>query len=157
MLFRSKLMPKRDVWGEPAKGDKLFSVLPIAVTEVSQDKVKTEAVRLHLAIADAPKFLLERGPFGAKEKRIELAPEQRDVMKEVAGKNAMTILAPIVNDPDWKNIPDFAKAAIYKKVLEGTRKQGEYAALPPDDAARARLREKIVEKVLRQVQEADEK
>jgi hypothetical protein len=39
------------------------------------------------------------------------------------------------------------------KVFEGTRKQGQYAALPPDDAARAKLREKIVGEVLRQVQE----
>jgi hypothetical protein len=152
-FLREKLMPKRDVWGEPVANDKWFDVMPVAVTQKDEDKVKTEAVRLHLALTDAPKFLLERGPFKSKERQIELSAEQRDVMREVTGKNAMTILAPIVGSADWKNIPDFAKAAIYMKVFEGTRKQGQYAALPPDDAARAKLREKIVGEVLRQVQE----
>jgi hypothetical protein len=145
-------MPKRDVWGEPSENNKWFDVMPVQVSQASEDKVKTEAVRLHLAIADAPKFLLERGPFKSKERQVPLSAEQRDVMREVTGKNAMTILAPIVNSEDWKQIPDFAKAAIYQKVLEGTRKQGQYAALPPTDAARVKLREEIVGKILQQIQ-----
>jgi hypothetical protein len=154
-FLREKLMPKRDVWGEPVSNDKWFDVMPVSVTQKDEDKVKQEAVRLHLALTDAPKFLLERGPFKSKERQIELSPEQRDTFRETMGKNAMAILAPIVNAPDWKNIPDFAKAAIYQKVFEGTRKQGQYAALPPEDAARVKLREKIVGEVLRQVQEAN--
>jgi hypothetical protein len=127
------------------------------VSEASQNKVATEAMRLHLAIADAPKFVMERAPFAAKEKRTELEPEQRDILREVRGKNAMSILAPIVNAEDWKQIPDYAKAEIYRKVLEGTTKQGVYAALPPDAAARQKLRDQLVGKILQQVQDAEGK
>lgn len=148
--FREKLMPKRDVWGEPSKNDRWFAVMPVATSEESKDKVKTEAVRLSLALNDAPKFVMERGPFKPGEKKIELTGEQRDVFREVAGKNAMTILAPIVNSPDWNRIPDFAKAKIYQSVVKGARTQGEYAALPPDDASRDAMRRKILDKVIEQ-------
>lgn len=150
-FLREKLLPKRDIWGEPVKGEKLLSFMPVAVSQESQDKVKQEAVRLHLAIANAPKFLVEKGPFNAKDQRMEYTEEQRDVYQQTMGHNAMEILAPIVNAPDWEQIPDFAKAAIYRKVFEGTRKQGAYAALPPDEAARAALRERIVDKILQEI------
>ena len=150
--FREKLMPKRDVWGEPMKNDRWFGFMPVATSQVSQEKVKTEAQRLELAITDVPKSFTERGPFKPSDKRVDLTSEQRDVMKEVSGKAAMTILAPIVNAPDWERIPDFAKVAIYKKVIEGTRKQGAYAALPADDAARVKVREKIVSEIIKQQQ-----
>lgn len=153
--FREKLLPQRDVWGEPSKNEKWFAVMPVAVTEISQDKVKTEAVRLQIAIQDAPKYVTEKGPFNPADKRVELTGEQRDVMKQVTGKQAMTILSPIVNAPDWERIPDFAKAAIYKKVIEGARKAGAYAAIPPDDAARVLMREKIVNEIIKQTQEAE--
>lgn len=152
--FREKLLPKRDVWGEPIKNDKWFAIMPISVTQESKDKVRLEAERLQVAIADAPKFLVEQGPFKATDKRVEYTPEQRDIYKQVAGKNAMTILSPIVNADDWKGIPDFAKASIFKAVIEGTRKQGQYAALPPDEAGRVQLRQKIVDKIIKQTQEA---
>lgn len=153
-ILRQKLMPKRDVWGEPAQNDRWFAVMPVAKSQISEDKVKTEAVRLQLAIQDAPKFVTERGPFNPKDKRIELSAEQRDVFREVAGKNAMSILGPIVSAPDWDRIPDFAKAEIYKRVIEGTRKQGQYAALPPDDAARVKMREEIVNRVIQETNKA---
>lgn len=153
-ILRQKLMPKRDVWGEPAQNDRWFAVMPVAKSQISEDKVKTEAVRLQLAIQDAPKFVTERGPFNPKDKRIELSAEQRDIFREVAGKNAMSILGPIVSAPDWDRIPDFAKAEIYKRVIEGTRKQGQYAALPPDDAARVKMREEIVNRVIQETNKA---
>lgn len=155
--MREKLLPQRDVWGEPVRNDKWFEVMPVQMTQASQDKVRTEAVRLQLAIQDAPRFITEKGPFKPGEQRIELTDEQRDIYKQVAGKNAMTILAPIVNAEDWERIPDFAKAAIYKKVIEGTRKQGQYAALPPDEEGRVKMREKIVNEIIKQQQEVEGK
>lgn len=156
-FLREKLLPRRDVWGEPVENNKWFAVMPVQTSKASEDKVKTEAMRLQLAIQDAPRYIMERGPFNPSERRVELAPEQRDIYKQVAGKNAMTILTPIVNAPDWDRIPDFAKAAIYKHVIEGTRKQGAYAALPPADEARVKLREKIVDRIIRETQEAESK
>jgi hypothetical protein len=155
-FLREKLLPKRDVWGEPVKNGRWFAVMPVATADISHDKVRTEAQRLEIAIADAPKYILESGPLNPKDKRLELTGEQRDVIREVSGKNAMNILGPIVNAEDWTRIPDFAKAAIYKEVLEGTRKQGAYAALPPDGSEREKLRQKIVDKIIKQTQEAQQ-
>lgn len=150
--FREKLMPKRDVWGQPSANDKWFAVMPVATSEVSKDKVKTEAVRLEIAMSPAPKFLVEKGPFKPSDKRIELTAEQRDVFARVSGKNAMELLAPIVNASDWERIPDFAKAEVYKRVIEGTRRQGQYAALPPDAAERDKVRQKIVGTIVKQTE-----
>jgi hypothetical protein len=150
-FLREKLMPKRDVWGEPVANDKWFDVMPVAVTQKDEDKVKTEAVRLHLALTDAPKFLLERGPFKSKERQIELSAEQRDVMREVTGKWAMDKLARIVNSPDWSQMPDYAKAIAYQKVFEGAKRVGAFKALPPEDAARLLVREAIQTKIQQQI------
>jgi hypothetical protein len=154
-FLREKLLPKRDVWGEPAKNERWFGVMPVVTSQESQDKVRTEAARLHVAISDAPKYAQEKGPFNPRDKRVELTPEQRDIHREVSGKQAMTILAPIVNAPDWNQIPDFAKAAIYKHVIEGARKQGIYAALPPEAEERQKLREKIVDRIIKETQQTE--
>ncbi len=42
-------------------------------------------------------------------------------------------------------------------MIEGTRKQGQYMALPPDAAERQKVREKIVDKIIKQTQEAQGK
>jgi hypothetical protein len=151
-FLREKLMPKRDVWGEPSANSKWFAVMPVATSEASKDKVKTEAMRLELAIQDAPRFMMEKGPFNPKDKRLELSQEQRDVYRQVAGGRALEILTPIVNAPDWAQIPDFAKAAIYKGVLEATRREAAQKALPADSAAREALRQKIIDRIIREQQ-----
>lgn len=155
--FRQQLLPKRDVWGEPQKNDRWFAVMPVARTTQSDDLVRTEAARLQVAISDAPRYVMESGPFNAREKRVKLEPEQRDIFREVSGKNAMELLSPIVNAPDWGRIPEFVQAAIYKDVLKGAREQGQYAALPPDAAARQVLREKIIQKIIQQTQDVSAK
>lgn len=152
--FREKLLPKRDVWGEKVLNERALGVTPITVTEVAKEKVRTEAMRLHFAIADVPKFIVEPGIGKERERRTKLTEEQRDIAKEVSGKKAMEILAPIVNGPDWESIPDFAQVAIYKKVIEGTAKQGRYAALPPDAAQRQIIRDLNIERIQEQSDKA---
>lgn len=152
-FLREKLLAKRDVWGERVKNEKLFGVMPLQQTEASKDKVKTEAVRLWLGIADAPKFLMESGPLSAQDKRAKLSGEQRDVFREVSGKMALEILSPIVNSPDWDRLPDFAKVEVYRDVLKDTRIVGKETAAPADSAMRVKLREQIVEKLNRQITE----
>jgi hypothetical protein len=50
------LLPKRDVFGEPeANKDRVGGVLPIVQKTESDDKVRTEALRLGISAADAPK------------------------------------------------------------------------------------------------------
>jgi hypothetical protein len=155
-FLRERLLPKRDVWGEPAQAGRLFAVMPVVTSEASREKVRTEAMRLQIAIADAPKYVIERGPFNPKDKRVELTPEQRDVFKEVSGKKAMDILAPIVNSQDWERIPDFAKAEIYKRVLEVSRAVGKNKALPPEGPELTQLRRKIVDRIDTETQAAQQ-
>jgi hypothetical protein len=155
--FREKLLPKRDVWGEPVANSKWFAVMPVATTQISHDKVKTEAVRLGIALTGAPKHIEEKGPFRSKDKRIELTTEQRDIFNEVTGKTAMEFLAPIVNHPDWNRIPTYAQEGIYRGYVKAARRQGAQAALPADSAARDALRHEIIDRIIRETQEAQDK
>ena len=153
--MREKLLPQRDVWGDKLKNEKLFSVMPLSMTREHQDKVKSEAVRLHFAIVDAPKFMELRGPFNAKDKRVDFSAEQRDILREVRGAAAMRMLSPLVNSPDWKGLPDFVQAHIYKDALTRAGKEGQYEALSPEDAAVLRVQEQILNKVFKQIDEAE--
>lgn len=150
-FLREQMIVKRDRWGTASGNERLFGVLPIATSKASQEKVRTEAVRLQVAIADAPDFVRERGPFNAREQQIRLTPEQVDVFRQTRGSEAMRILAPIVNSPDWDSIPDFAKGAIYRDVLKSAGTTGALKVLPADDAARDRVRQRIVDKINEQV------
>lgn len=149
-FLREQLVAKRDVWGEKVKNERLFAVTPIAAAPGSEEKVKTEAVRLYMGIARAPDYILERGPLRQAEKRTKLLPEQKDIMQEVSGKFAMQELSRIVGSPDWEKIPDIFQVAIYRKVLEQGRKLGENAALPPDAPERVARRDKMLREILRQ-------
>jgi len=156
-FLREKLLPQRDVWGEPRKGQWFLGASPIAMSKESQDKVRSEAMRLELAISDIPKQMFEPGPLTARERKIEYTPGQRDLAREVSGKWAMSILAPIVNDKDWDSIPDYAKKEIYKDVMKDARELGREAALPATSEAREKMRQKIVNEINRQAAEADRK
>jgi hypothetical protein len=155
--FRQTLMPKRDVWGKEIENARALGVLPVTRTTATDDLVKQEAVRLALPIAPIPQFVYEAGPFEAKERRIEMTAEQRDIMATVSGKFALEILTPIVADSSWKSIPDFAKVEIYRRVIEAARKKGRYEALPGDAAEREQKRLEINAKIMEQVLKADTK
>jgi hypothetical protein len=152
--FRQQLLPKRDVWGEPVKNERWFSVLPVATTAESQDKVRQDALRLAVGIMPAPDYITEKGPLRPGERQIKMDAAQKDILREVSGKYAMEHLSRLVNHPDWSRIPDYAQAAIYRKVIADGRKAGAYKALPPGDAARLKVIEDQVNEVIRQVQEA---
>ncbi len=150
--FREKLLPKRDAWGQPVESNRWFNVMPVNTSKEATEKVKTEAVRLQIAIADAPKAIFERGPFKPSEKKVELSDVERDIFRQVAGGSALELLRPIVNAPDWERTPDFAKARVYQIVLENTRKQAQWAALPPDAPGREKIRRKIIDLVTQQTE-----
>jgi hypothetical protein len=156
-IFRERLLPKRDAWGTPAKSGRWLEVMPIATSEASKDKVRTEAARLSIAIADAPKFLTERGPFNQTDKRVKLEPEQRDIIREVSGTHAMNILAPIVNAPDWKGLPEYVKVSIFNDVIGKTRKIGIQEAAPADDPRRIKKRQDIIDRINREWQAVNPK
>jgi hypothetical protein len=142
---REGMLPKRDVFGEPMKTkEHLLGITPITETTESTDKVRSEAARLDVSVADAPKKThLGRGT--GKIGDVKLTPEQRDVFAEVGGKLAHEILTPIVNAPGWDDIPDLIQRRIYQKAFALAHRNAAIAALPPDQ--RAPLLQQITEKV----------
>lgn len=157
-FIREKLLPRRDVWGEPVENKKLFSVLPIQMTEESKNKVKTEALRLQIGIADVPKFITEKGPLRPGERQMEIGSAERNLLREVSGKYAMEILAPVVNSPDWDGrdamgrpyLPDYAKQEFYRDVIKDQRERAKAEILPADMPAREAVRQKMINKVIQQ-------
>ena len=153
-LFREKLLPQRDVWGEPVENRKLFSVLPVQTSTASHDKVKTEAVRLQVAISRAPNYDTVRGPLKPSERQFELSPEQKNLWTEARGKLAMELLTPLVNHPNWERIPGFAQANAYREAFKKAAAVAEAKAVPWDDPARQKAQQKLIDSIQRQADEA---
>lgn len=148
--LREKLAPKIDIWGSLTENERLFRVTPIATAKMSEDKVKTEAVRLELGITRAPKYIEERTPLKPMQERTKLTPAQRSVLQEVTGTYALQELSRIVSQPAWDKLPDYAQAALYKKVIERAQTIGKNQALSPDSPERVAKRKEAWEEVLRQ-------
>jgi hypothetical protein len=149
-FLREKLMPARDAWGEPRPNQKLFGVLPVQISEESKEKVRTEAMRLELAISPVPKFLLLSGPLDAKERQLSLPPKQRDILAEVSGRHTMSILAPFVNSPDWDHVPDLARKIIIQRAITAGREVGRAKVRENLAAEVAAAQQKIIEEIQRQ-------
>lgn len=129
---REQLLAKRDLFGEQIKTkERLGGVSPITTTTESDDKVRTEAERLGLSAAAAPKKV-HLGHNTGKVGDVKLTPEQQDKFEEVSGALAKHYLDPIVNAPSWDAKPDIIKKRLYAKVFLQAHKAGANAALPPD-------------------------
>jgi hypothetical protein len=152
--YREKLLPKRDVFGEPeANKERVAGVTPITEKDVSKDKVRLEAARLDLAASDAPKKV-HVGRGSGKLGDTKLTQEQRDVFADVGGHMAHDILAPIVAAPGWDDLPDLVQKRIYTKAFRMAHKAGAAAALPP--ALRESLVNQITEKLQAELAPAEE-
>ena len=145
--LREKLVPKKDVWGENVVADKLFTILPVQTSVASENEVKKQAMRLEIALKDAPRNFMESGPFKRSEMSAELTEEQRDVWRGESGKFAMKVLSPIVNSPSWAHMPEYAKIEVFAKVFKAAGKIALSKAVPHDAPARLELREKILNRI----------
>jgi len=155
--LREKLLPKRDVWGDPRPETKAMFVLPIAKSEITTDKVKAEAERLQIAIQGPPKYVMESGPFSQRQQRIELTQEQKDIFAQVSGREAMALLTDFVGSPDWKRTPEYVKIGIFKEAISGAREIARYSALPIEAPERLELRHKILDKIIQQEEAVEDK
>lgn len=144
--LRSELLPKRDVFGEPVQTkERLGAVSPVTETQETSDKVRSEAARLGVSVADAPKKVhLGRG--SGKLGDVELTPEQRDKYAEVGGKLAHDILLQMVNADGWEGLPDLLKKRAYAKVFKQAHRAAAAQALPAD------LREGLINTITEKVQ-----
>ena len=127
------LLPQRDVFGEAIENkDRVGIIGPVTVTTESGDKVRSEAARLGLSVGATKKYI-ELKDLGEDDLgRVNLTPEQRDVLAEQSGKMAYTILDQLVNSPGWDDMPDIVKRQTMERVFEDARKYGRTLAVPPE-------------------------
>lgn len=143
--MRQELLPKRDWLGDEVRTkERVGGVLPIREQKVSEDKVRTEAARLDISMADAPKKT-HIGKGTGKLGDVELTPEERDTFEKVGGEMAHRLLTGIVNAPGYNEIPDLIKRNIFSRVLTASHKVAAVAALPMDK--RVAYIQSITEKV----------
>jgi hypothetical protein len=143
--LRQTLLPKRDPYGEPIVAkERLGFISPVTETIIPADKVRTEAARLDVSVADTPKKM-HMGRGSGKIGDVKLEPEERDRFSEVGGKLAHEVLSDMVNAPGWDELPALIKRAAFRKVFAKAHQAGAYAALPPEK--REALITEITEKV----------
>jgi hypothetical protein len=143
--LRQELLPKRDPYGEPIQTkERLGFMSPVTETKVPDDKVRTEAARLGVSVADTPKKT-HIGRGSGKLGDVKLEPEERDRFAEVGGKLAHEVLVDMVNAPGWDDLPDLVKTRAFRKVFAAAHKAGAYEALPPEkrDALIGEITEKV--------------
>lgn len=132
---REELPPKIDVWGEPIPStERVGYVFPSTISEVSKDKVKTEAARLGVAAAGAPKKL-HVGRGTGKLGQVEITPQQQEVFDRVAGQTAHQVMEQLVNAPGWDALPDMVKIRMYQHAFAIGHRAGAFASLPPEQRA----------------------
>jgi len=132
-VARESLFPKRDPFGEPIESkERVAAISPITTSTLSTDKVRTEAARLEVGVAKAPKYIELPAARDKKLGRVELTQEQQDIFATETGRLAHRILTPIVNAPTWDTTPDLVQRNAMAKVFEVARKYGESKAVTPE-------------------------
>lgn len=144
-IWREQLRPQRDAFGAPVQHQNAAPFVPIAVTETTLDKVRTEAARLGVSIAPTPKSIhLPSGP-DRKLGRVDLTPEQRDLYAKTAGDTAMQALVPIVNGESWSLMPDLMQKRVFELVFTTAHAFARAQALTPEQrgAEVVRIKEEL--------------
>lgn len=139
--LREKLLAKiNPLTGEVIETKARFeAVSPITETIKSDDRVLSEAMRLGIGVAKAPKTI-EMSAMGDKKLgEIKLTEEQRQLFTTASGKLAHRIMEQIVTSPRWDTMPELVQKRIFADVIKQARENGAAAALPAQQrAAKAR-------------------
>ena len=130
--IREGLFPKIDIFGEPIKTTpKSWYGSPFSVSAATDDKVRSEAMRVGFAVRAAPKNEVET--IAGLRTKNELTPAQKDVFNREQGTMAYDILKPMVNSPGWDEIPDVLKRQTYENVYAQARNWGMRQAITPEN------------------------
>ena len=143
-MLRQTLEPQIDPYGRPVPEPDRFG--PITNATPKQDKVLTEAARLGVGVAKAPKSV-SLPAAGLKEAgKVELTPEQRTVFATEGGMLAYDNLKMLVNVPGWDTIADPWQKQAMEEVFQFSKIQGDFHALPMEQ------REKEMKRILADIQ-----
>jgi hypothetical protein len=147
--LRQELAPKIDWLGEPVPTKERVGVVgPSRTQKVSEDKVRQEADRLGISVADAPKKT-QIGKGTGKTGQVEFTPEERTKFAQIGGEFAHKILGNIVNAEGYEAIPDRVKKQIFSKVMTAAHKVAAIGAMPMDK--RMAYLQEITEKVAQEL------
>lgn len=146
---RQDMLPKRDIFGEPvANTERLGVVTPITTKAQSQDKVRTEAERLGVSVADTPKKT-HIGAGTGKLGDVKLTPEERDKFADIGGHLAHDLLADVVSAPGWEKLPDMVQQRVFNRVFSSAHRAAALQAIPLEK--RLKLGQEITEKVIQEL------
>jgi len=110
-LFENPLYPKRDIWGEPMTGMQRFGLTSIATKQLSTDPVNLALLELGVSPASVQR----------KIRGVELTDTQFDDYARMAGRMTKQRLDVIVNSPDWRTWPNYARALIIEETVKQSR------------------------------------
>lgn len=129
--LRQTLLPKVDAFGEDIQSrDRLIGVSPITESTQTTDKVRSEADRLGVGVAAAPKNIQLPAANQRDIGKVELTPEQKNVFAHEGGRTAYQILDPLVNSEAWDAWPDMMKKRAYDIAIKKGREIGALKAVP---------------------------
>lgn len=134
--FENPLFPKRDIWGEPMTGVKRTAggFLGIAQKDMSTDPVNVAMIDLGIS----------PGNVTRKIRGVELTDAQFDDFARLAGRMTKQRLDVIVNSPDWRTWPNYAKTLVVEETVKQSREvarglmMGKYPSIARD-ATEAKL------------------
>lgn len=89
---------------------------PMSETQVSEETLRSEMVRLGVGPMQAPS---------------DLTPEQQGVYAQVSWKTTARVMAGIVGADRWDIVPDGTKKKVYERAFAAAHKLSVVAALPP--------------------------
>ena len=146
--FRNQMLPQiNELTGEPKQNRS--SLLPIDMSKISKDPVLSEAARLGVGVAKAPKSIELPAAHQREIGKVELTPEQQNIFSSVAGRIAHQALSNLVDTDRWDALPDISKKRAVEISIALGRKIGKAESLTPEqrETEVERIRDEIMEKL----------
>ena len=109
------LYPRRDVWGQPIPNKDVLGIKGLSAiyeSRISQDPVNQTLSALGYAPAQPER----------KIRGVQLTDQQYDDFSKIAGQLAKMRLDSIVNNPEFKNLPEVAQLDAIKGAVKSSRK-----------------------------------
>lgn len=112
--FENPLFPKIDIWGQPMLAPETIG--GPGITGINQRTLSTDPVNvalLELGISPAP--------VSRKIRNVDLTDQQFDEFARKAGVMTKQRLDVIVNSPDWRTWPNYAKTLVVEETVKQSR------------------------------------
>jgi hypothetical protein len=109
-----KLLPKRDVWGEPIERKGSFTVKMLSPSDISvenPEKINKEIVRLGI----------HPDPVQKKIKGVELTPQEYDLYSELSGKRAKLMVSHYIESDAYDSRRDEINKLAINNIIQHAR------------------------------------